>query len=96
VDATQATGTSEPEKRKEVEVPEAGEPGRIPTDTLAGEHLARAPPKSPLGERATRGNSGRRERGGTKRSGPRRMSQWKSQAEKVVRLPVKQKHQATV
>jgi len=44
VDATQATGTLEPERREETELPEVGELEGIPTSTLAREHLARASP----------------------------------------------------
>ena len=42
--ATQAINTSEPERRKEVEVLEAGEPGRVLIDTSRGENLARESP----------------------------------------------------
>jgi hypothetical protein len=55
------------ERREEVEVPEAGEPGRD-----SNRHISRRASRKGTtgrGERATRGNSCWR-RGGTKRSGP--------------------------
>ena len=44
MNATQAAGTLEPERREEIEIPEAEESGGIPTRTVAGEHLTRASP----------------------------------------------------
>ena len=40
--ATQVLGTSESERREETDISEAEEPKRIPTSTVAGEHLTRA------------------------------------------------------
>lgn len=42
--ATQVTGTPKPRRREETENPEVGEPEKIPTGPLAGEHLTRASP----------------------------------------------------
>ena len=82
------TGTSELEKRKEVEVLEAEEPRRIPRDRLVGEHLARAPPVtvSAQQEEIVVGEE----------EGPSEVvsmnKQMEEPGEKVVRPPFKQKH----